>query len=350
MSKTSYTTNNNETKMIWDQKLLIEAKKDMFFNRFFGEASSLNSPIYVKDDLTKNQGDKVRITLRMRLNPKDYKTEGQTLENNEQKLTTYTEDITLALHRWGVRDNGIMTRQRAIYSVPDEHVSSLKICASEGMDQLIFDALYSSPTDYFYLESGSFKHTTTAATATSAITSTDLITPNTFIKMKPFLKTGNERSRVPILPIKIDGGEYYMVLVSPNVEAEWMMNSEVKQMLRDGMQRGPTNPIFTGAMGSYQGFVFYSSENVPSYSTGGSGGDVVYSHCKILGSGAIGLAFGKGSNGTTFEIREESFDYGNEKGYAALVIAGIEKIKFNSKDYGSVSLICSTTENYAGIA
>ena len=45
----------------------------------------------------------------------------------------------------------------------------------------------------------------------------------------------------------------------------------------------------------------------------------------------------------SFSMSEKTFDYGNKVGYATGLIGGIQKVTFNSKDYGVIAVDTSAT-------
>ena len=48
------------------------------------------------------------------------------------------------------------------------------------------------------------------------------------------------------------------------------------------------------------------------------------------------MAYGKDSSGGEMSWVEEMFDYGNQLGVSAGMIAGLKKTRFNSADFGTI--------------
>ena len=114
-------------------------------------------------------------------------------------------------------------------------------------------------------------------------------------------------------------------------------------------KRGLTNPIFTGALGVYNGVILFESTRIYSPATNVR---------RNLFLGAQAGVFAIGNAYDSIEQRrvgkdnmmswyEESDDYGNEKGISAGMIFGVKKTRFNSKDYG-VICISSYAASHAG--
>jgi N4-gp56 family major capsid protein len=91
------------------------------------------------------------------------------------------------------------------------------------------------------------------------------------------------------------------------------------------------NPIFTGALGMYNGVVLHESTRVPAAPTNGNVRRAV-----LLGAQAGVMAFGRGYGKNTYSWEEEMFDYGNQLGVAAGSIAGMTKTRFNGSDFASI--------------
>jgi N4-gp56 family major capsid protein len=112
--------------------------------------------------------------------------------------------------------------------------------------------------------------------------------------------------------------------------------------MREAEIRGKENPLFTGAVAIWDGMIVHAHENCAIATDSGSGSNVPWVKSVVLGAQALCWAWGKRP-----EVTEETFDYGNEQGYAIGMIAGVKKSVFNSVDYGSLGVYLSRT-NVAG--
>lgn len=343
MAKTAFATDNALTKKLWDEKLFRDTVKEAYFKKFMGEGS--DNLIMEKTDLEKSKGDNITFGLRMRLAGQGV-ISGQQLENNEEKLTTHNDSVSLEQYRHGVRDDGALTRQRAMFDISAESMTALKDWGSEKIDQNIFDALITTtPSIVFYQISGTITKQTTYATAKSAITvaANSLLTPKLISFAKAYAKTGGGRSGMltPLRPIKVEGRAYYVLLVHPDVMFDLKQDTTFTQALREAEIRGPQNPLFQGATAIWDGVVIHEHENVPVGTNAGAGA-IPYCDGIFMGAQAGLYAWGKRP-----EVVTETFDYKNEIGYGWGMIAKAKKPVFNSKDYGSFQLMLSRT-NVAG--
>lgn len=330
MAKTTFSTSNALTKKVFDEKLFRDTVKASYFSRFMGD--SAQALVHVKEQLTKQKGDNVTFGIRMRLAGSGV-TSGQTLEGNEEKLTTYDYSLSLEQYRHAVRDNGALDRQRAMFSIDEESRAALQDWGAEKIDQLCFTAVETSPTQAFY--GGS-------ATSTATLTASDLITPALIDKCATWGKTGGGRSQTPLRPIKVNGKGYLVMVVHPDVGYDLRQDSTFAQANREAAERGKENPIFTGALGVWGGVAIHEHENCSISTTYGAGGNVAGAQCTLMGAQALVWAWGQRPS-----LVAKDFDFGNEHAYAWGFIARTGKPVFNSLDYGSVALYVART-NIAG--
>lgn len=336
MAKTTFATGNALTKKVWEEKLFRDTLKETYFQKFMGDSS--DSIVQVNSQLEKSKGDKVTFGLRTRLTGAGV-TGSTTLEGNEEKLTSHDYSLTLEMYRHAVRDAGALDRQRAMFSIDEESENALKDWGVEKIDSLCFTALETAPTRVAYLTSATAYATTdTPGTAQAALTGNSLIVPNFISYVKTLAKTGNDRAFTPIRPVKVKGRAYYVLLVPPDVMYDLKTNSAFQQAMREAEVRGPENPLFEGATAIWDGVVVHEHENV-TIATDGGGASIAWAKCSLLGAQALCWAWGKRP-----EVVQDTFDYGNEHGYAWQFIGATGKPVFNSLDYGSLGVYVARTQ------
>jgi N4-gp56 family major capsid protein len=329
MSKTAFATGNALTKKHWEEKLYRDSRKEAYFSRFMGGMDDPEALVHVNRKLTGDKGDKVTFGIVMRLSGQGV-ISGQTLEGNEESLTPYDYSIWLEQYRHAVRDDGAMSRQRAMFEISEKSKNALSVWGSEKIDSLLFTALQASPTKIIY--GGS-------ATSVATLTATDLITPAMISRIKAGARTGWNRTQTPLRPIRINGKKYFVLLVHPDVGYDLTTNSVWTQAHREASLRGMDNPIFSGALGVWNGVIIHEHENINIYTDGGAGSNVNYATCSFMGAQALVWAEGKRE-----EAIQETFDYGNEIGHKWGVMGKAGKPVFNSKDYGSAGFYVARTK------
>lgn len=326
MAKTQVTTGNALTQKLWDEKMFRDTKKESYFDRFMGNGP--NNIVHVKTALESKKGDRITFGIRMRLSGAGVD-EGETLEGNEEALNTFDHTITLTQKRHGVRDAGELDRQRPIYDMDGEARQALTDWGSEFMDQAMFTAIETSPTKVFY--GGD-------ATTTGSLAATDLITPALISKIRVWALTGGNRSQTPLRPVKIKGKAYFVLLVHPDVAYDLKQDATFAQARREALDRGKDNPIFTGAIGVWDGVVVHEHENVALTTTWGAGA-VAGAKCSFMGAQSLLWAWGKRP-----KVVAKEFDYGNEHGYGWSIMYQTNKPVFNSLDYGSIAMYVARTQ------
>jgi N4-gp56 family major capsid protein len=97
-----------------------------------------------------------------------------------------------------------------------------------------------------------------------------------------------------------------------------------------------SNPIFTGALGVYNGVVIRKSQDIP---LGVAEAGTVVSNTRravLLGAQAAVMGFGTGKALTKYRWSEELIDHGRKLEVGGWTFAGMKKTKFNSADFGTV--------------
>ena len=338
MAETIFETDNALTRKAWTEKLLRSAKKNTFWNMYMAEGG--DNIVHVKNELAKEQGDKVTFGLRAQLAGA-----GQTgddyLEGKEESIVTYSDAVTLEQYRHGVRVKGRLSMKRAVFSIEEEQKVALREWAESKVDNLCTDAIVASPTRVCYPVGASATFTvatggSAGATAAAAINATQSApTPKFFTQLKTYAKTGGNSRFERLKPLKIEGKEYLVALVPEDVLNDLFNNTEMMNAHKDARERGSSNPLFQSADIVYNGVLIKGYEKMPTQANGSS---VNYGKCVLLGKQALVWAWGRKE-----EFVQETFDYKNQIGYAWGIIAGVKKPQFNSEDFGSLGFYLSCT-------
>lgn len=326
MAETAFATDDPLTKKAWEEKLFRDTVKESYFKKFEGEGA--DAMLQVKTKLEKEKGDKITFGIRHRLTG-DGVTGSATLEGNEEALSTADYSILLERYRHAVKDNGELSRQRAMFSIDAESVQALKDWGAEKIDALRFSALTASPTKSFF--GGT-------ATATAELTADDKLDTALISKIKTWAKTGGNRTQTPLRPVKIGGKKYFVLLVHPDSLYDLKQTAAFQQAMREAEVRGKENPLFNDAVAIWDGVIIHEHENMPIATNYGVGADVAGAQCTLMGAQSLVWAWGKRP-----KVVHETFDYEEKNGYAWAITAKAGKPNFDSKDYGSVALFVART-------
>lgn len=336
--KTIFTSANANTKKLWEERLFRDVEIESYFvSRFMSEDD--NNLVQVQTDLTKSQGDQVTFGLVSNLSG-DGVTSGQILEGNEEGLVSYDYSIVLEQYRHGTRTHGKLDVQRAMFSIPEVSRSKLKIWGAEKIDKLLVAALLASPTKILYRDgvAGVPSGTSSSSTAKTALTAANSkLTPNFISALRVWAKTGGSAATYRLRPVKMDGQEWYVLLVNPACMYDLRIDSTFQQAQKDAQDRGKTNPLFRTATAVWDNVVIHETERIPLFTDGGSGA-VTGAFGAFMGAQSLVWAWGERPNTIM-----DTFDYENETGWAWEMMAKAGKPKFNSKDYGCIGVVFAAT-------
>jgi N4-gp56 family major capsid protein len=275
-----------------------------------------------------------------------------TLEGNEEALTTYTDDVVINQLRHAVRSGGEMSEQRIPFSVRDEAMQGLSDWFADRWDTWMFrqlaghtvtaDTRYSghnaitAPTRQIWTETG-------ADSDDDLDNSGDTFTLTMIDRAVEKAKTGTTGSEPPIRPITVDGKSHYVVFLHPYQVTDLRTNTSTSTITWHDIQRAALsgngskdNPIFTGALGVYNGCILHESTRVPT-GVSAAGTEVTGVRRALLcGAQAAAVCFGQGHDQNSYDWFEQLFDYGNQLGVKAGCISGLKKLTWNSKDFGVI--------------
>jgi hypothetical protein len=88
------------------------------------------------------------------------------------------------------------------------------------------------------------------------------------------------------------------------------------------------NPIFTGALGEYNGVILHESYRLPRLAN--------VSQNVFAGAQSATFAFGRENGPQRMSWVEEIFDYGNQLGVSAGCIAGMKRTIYKNESFSSM--------------
>jgi N4-gp56 family major capsid protein len=363
----------------WKKELFQDVIDGMYFtqNGLMGEGD--NNIVQTFSDLKKESGDTITVPLTAKLSGSGVSGDSE-LEGNEEAISSYYDQIAIDQIRNAVRLTGRLDSQKACYDMFKDAKEKLSTWAQEFLERQIFMKLggvsaltLTDTTGAVYSANATWSNTADAIpTATEAseipsytyryinadlagsggldgIAATDVLTTGLISRAKMMAKLASPAVR----PLRIKGQDFYVMFIHP--KQAWDLknasSSVWAQAQREAQVRGENNPIFTGSLGVWDGVILFEHEYVPQLTGNGSSvvfstgnttyapnGVVVY-RSLLCGRQAVGAAFTKDS----FEMVEETFDYKNKVGISTGIIGGVQKMMFNSKNYGVVTVDTSAT-------
>ena len=348
MAVLSFGTNDASTVKVWSKSTNREILPKTLIGKFMGEGA--NNILQVKDELKKNAGDRIRMNLQYLLSARG-RTGNEVMEGNEEVPSFETDDLTIDQLRNAVRFYGRMDKQRVVYDVRRDARDQLsdwyadrldtsflnQVCGNTAQTDTAYTGLNATvaPSANNILYAG-------AATSAATLTSSDTFDLSLVDKAVTRAKTLFHLYDQPIIrPVKIAGSDFYVMILHPHQVKAMRSNTSTGQWLdiqKAAMQGGKVgeSPIFSGALGIYNGVIFFESPRIPL------GSDTTTAKADtraavLLGAQAGWCGYGReGGTAEKYVWNEESFDFGNEHGVAVSLIFGMKKAIFNSKDLASI--------------
>lgn len=302
---------------VWAKKVWHEGVKDSYFDKF--TAMDGSNVVHQNKDLTNVKGDSVVFGLMMNLTGSGVEGNRQKLSGSEDTLNIYdftvqTQLVRNAVSRFEADD------QKSQYDMLKEIKVVLKQWLSDWLDNKLIDKLTSNNSNAETVYAS-------AAGTQASITANDKLTTTIISRAKRKAQMHAPK----IQPIKIDGMDKYIMLVSPWAARDLKDDPKWLAAQQNANVRGSKNPIFTGALGEYDGVVLYEYERVYNIGAGASSANVC--HNLLLGKQAACFAVARPAKHI-----EQTDDYGNIAGNGIAFYGAVEKTKFNGSDFGVINV------------
>lgn len=358
MAKTEFGVNHPLAVSVWSKSLATEAFRKTFIGKFIGEGE--DSLIMEKTDLKKGAGDNITCGLNVQLQGDGVQGDA-TLEGNEEAMQYYDDNLVVNQLRHASRLKGKMTEQRVPYNLRSTSKARLADWFARRMDTCFFNQICGNTAQTDTRFTGN--NATIAPSANRLIiaggqandqglTSSDVFDLSLVDIARQYAETASvEAGTGPLVrPLRQGGNDYYVMFLHDYQVHDLRTNTSAGQWMdiqKSAMQGGDVkgNPIFTGALGIYNGVILHKAPRVTNGVNSSTGAAVADTKRAVLcGAQAAAMAFGSGNGATRYSWNEEMFDYGNQFGVGAGSIFGLKKTKYvpednsttNAEDFGTV--------------
>jgi N4-gp56 family major capsid protein len=322
--------------------------------------------IHVRKDFVKSKGDALNYNLIADLSQKGLAGSGlqtllyfgssaatRRLEGNEEAPTVYTDSVLLDQLRHAVITGGKLSEQRLAFEMRPEMKNNLAYWyARIAFDELVFKKL--SGVTFTDSQSRTLGEAAVAntnniygggKTASNQLATNDTFEPTLFRKAKEAAMTGvgtysaagaTNATIWKIRPMVIGGKPYYGACLHPYQIYDLQGSQAWEQAHREisGLREHNDNPIFSGALGLWNGVIIYSHDKVITGSDAGPGSDVPYADALFFGYQAGIWAEAQPAP----DWVEKSFDYNDQYGVATGMMFGFDKTQFNSLDFAVIKI------------
>lgn len=318
----------NLVKKSWARDTWKAGLHKSYFDKFMGTGA--DSIVQIKTELKKDKGDSIVIPLLMPLKGAGVLDDNM-LEGNEESLIYKDFKVSINQLRNAVRIAGKFEEQKTQLNMRTDAKNALSDWLSTKIDKMIFTKLSTNPSIDRVVYGGTAK--TASALKASDTFSADLI------GVAKRLALADEDTMVK--PLKINGADTYVLVIDQYQARDLMHDEKFLEAQKYANVRGDKNPIFSGALGIYDGVVIHQCNRVIRDTK--TNGTTPFSHALFMGAQAAVMAVG---NEPTWE--EDTFDYGNQQGFSFGRIFGIEKAAYdydgdgNATDFGVVNIVTAT--------
>ena len=334
----------------WAKQAWEAGLHDSFFHKFMG--SNARSIIQVKEDLKKGPGTSINIPLLLPLSGAGV-WDDNILEGNEEALEYASFDTYLHYIRHGVRLNGLYEEQKTQINMRKDARDALAEWLSTFIDTNIFSVLTgvmppfvaagTTADNYqFPIKPPSSDRVIYGGSATSEATvaAADVFTADLIGEAK---RKATADENTAIRPINIDGHNTDVMVIDPFQARDLRNDPKWLEAQKHANVRGEKNPIFSGAMGMYDGVVIHEHNRVPRTATGASNAKV--GDALFLGAQAVVFAEGNAPKWV-----EKKFDYENKWGVSCGRMFGLQKSQFkydgtNNTDFGVINVFTSSVDD-----
>lgn len=353
MSQTDFGALSALEKKVYSAKVIKAGREQSFFMGQNGFMSSglddASKPIHYVNELTETErGAKCVMPLVLDLSG-DGVVDDNDLENNEESMIADYLEVKVSQLRHGVKNRGKMSEQKTVLRFRALAKDKLAFWLGDKVDEILFlvasgVALTSltngaSRSGTSQLPSVAFAGDISAPTTNRKLfggtaTSTATLTTSDTMKWVLLVKAKALAIRRRLKPIKVNGKNTYVVVMSPEQARDLKGDSDYKTIAAQAEKRGSDNPLFTGAFIMVDGLYLYEHNKV--YNTlgltsgtdkWGSGSNVDGAQALLMGAQAIGYA----RIGSPEWGESDNTDYQNKQGIGYGIMLGAIKSKFKSR-------------------
>lgn len=356
MATTDFAVGDALAVKLWSRTLSLQSLDATEIKPLIGDGE--NAVIQMKTELGKGPGDAVTYGLQIQLQQDGF-TENDLAEGNGESLSIFSDQLVINElgGNVGVKSENTIDQQRVPFDLRAQARSGLKDWWAKRWSVSFFNQVCGNTvqtnTKYTGLQAATAPSSTGnriirqgSYTDDVSLTSNDTFTLDLIDKAKeqaisPPLDSANLPTIPRIRPVMVNGEEKYIVYLHDWQVTNLRTNTGSGQWLdiqKAAMMGGQIskNPIYTGALGEYNGCVLRRAIDLPNAVS--NAGAVVAStkRAVLLGAQAAVIGFGQKNSPAKLRWNEELFDHKRRLEVSAWSIFGLKKTRFNSIDFGTV--------------
>lgn len=358
MSYTGFGIGDPMAVKTWSKKLAVEANKSIDIDPLVGKTDG--SIIQEKTELKKGNGDTVTFGLRMQLKGDGF-TSDDVAEGNGEQLGTNSDKVTIDElgHVVGVKSDNSIDAQRVPFDLREQARSGIADWFQTRRAKIFFNHVCGFTPVNQLPGKGARKYSgNNAVTAPSAgrvyrpngraddasLVAADIFQLSVIDAAVELAKTGGAAGKVMIRPVVVNGQKVYVMYLHSTQVTSLRTNTSAGQWLdiqkaaMAGMESSKS-PIFSGALGMYNGVVLREAQDVTQGVTpDGTKAVANTRRAVLLGAQAATLAYGKAGGENRYRWNEELLDHKRNLEVSAWAIWGLKKTTFNGDDFGVITV------------
>lgn len=359
MSYSTFGVNDAFAVKLWSKELAVAERAYLDIAPLIG--TSPNSIIQLKPQTGKGPGDQITVGLRARLQGVGL-SENDIAEGNGEALTIFTDHFLLNElgHVVGVKSQNTIDQQRVPFDLREEAKDGLAQWWADRLSYSFFNQVCGNV--YQNGASGGTKYTGNnaalaptsnrkiwagtngAITADESLTSSYPMTLDLIDRAKTMALVGDNLQKVR--PIKVGGLDKYVVYMHPLQARDLRTNTtagqwlDIQKFALSGGVNTKDHPIYTGALGEYNGCILRMSQDVATGCNSTTSAQITtVRRAVLLGAQSCAIAYGqKGGRANRYRWNEELLDHKRKLEVSAWAIWGMKKLVWNSEDFGTVTI------------
>lgn len=339
--------------------LAVDVAREMYWDKkFIGKGEMAQTPIVQLTELENDAGEEITFDLSMQLNQAPVEGD-ETQEGTEERLKFYTDSVYIDQARGGVNTGGRMTRKRTLHKLRTVAKQRQSEWWSRVFDEVIFmylsgargiNADFLFPTSYTGRANNAMTAPDSGHLHVAGGHAKGTLVVGDVMKLSEIDKTilkakmmGGGGEGVPaIRPIKIEGEEHYVMVMTPRQASDLRTNTGTGEWLdiQKAMATsvGKASPIFKGGLGMYNNVILHEHKACIRFSDYGAGSNVGAARALFMGVQAGALAFGSPGTGMRYDWIEKTRDNDNEVVISTSSIWGFKKVTYNGLDFGVIAV------------
>lgn len=354
MSYTAFALNDPMAMKLWSKKLATEANKSIDIDPLIGEGDG--SIIQEKTETKKGNGDQITFGLRMQLKGPGFSSD-DVAEGNGEQLGMNSDKVTVDElgEVVGVKSENTIDQQRVPFNLREQARAGIAdwfqtrktfsffahVCGATPVNAAPYGKKFNANNPVTAPSVGRIFRPNGRAND-AALVAGDGMTLDLIDRAVELAKTGGAAGKPMIRPVVVGGRKMYVMYLHTTQITSLRTNTnsgqwlDIQKAAMAGMESSKS-PIFSGALGEYNGVVLREAQDVTQGVTVDGKSFVANTRrAVLLGAQAATIAYGKAGGSERYRWNEELLDHKRNLEVSAWAIWGLKKTTFNGDDFGTI--------------